>query len=658
MRWVRGSLSRWRRRADRARPDRALRRLAIEPLEGRRLLATLDLDVQLYGDDGGSRGAPISYARVGETFFLSVTTEDQRTSGPSAGVIALPLDLQWRNDIIRYPSLSAAPPTAPSAIPLPPPTVPNAVVTASFPLQRSVSQFNVDDVLDPQAKEILNLRGASLPAAGLGQAIGKGPPDPLDPAKNEFSLIHFEAVGAGLRMPFQMTLAGSMSFADGARLDGIADASQDDPLTVTRYLRVQAVVEGRKFEDRNGNGEFDDGEPGLADWKIAAYLDQNGDGILQQFEFLAGPVPQDGSPDGMVTTGADGSYQLALDTAEPSLEGSCPAGAPQAYIIVEVLNPGWTQSFPRTLPNSVLDPGLNTGSVSLGEHGYAITIQPCDPNSGLNDLDFGGLNDLDFGNFRHATKSGVKFEDANGNGVKDADEPSLSGWTIQLTGTDGLGTPVNLSTTTDVNGAYLFSVPPGTYTVNEVPQSGWTSSYPPSGSYTVTLQSGQADSDNDFGNFRHATKSGVKFEDANGNGAKDAGEPGKAVWPIRLTGADGLGNPVNLETTTDSDGRYSFRVPPGAYMVYETLPGADWHQSFPQAGPGIVTAPNGTLGYQVALVSGQLDSDNDFGNYCDVTNGGVKFADLNGNGVRDTGEPGLPGWAMRLTGTDGRGNAV
>ena len=142
--------------------------------------------------------------------------------------------------------------------------------------------------------------------------------DPLDTAKNEFSLIHFEAVGAGLRMPFQMTLAGSMSFADGARLDGIADASQDDPLTVTRYLRVQAVVEGRKFEDRNGNGELDEGEPGLPDWEIAAYLDQNGDGLLQQSEFVAGPVPQDGSPDGTVTTGADGSYQLYLDTAEPS----------------------------------------------------------------------------------------------------------------------------------------------------------------------------------------------------------------------------------------------------------------------------------------------------------------------------------------------------
>jgi hypothetical protein len=644
------------------RPDRVLRRLAIEPLEDRRLLATLDLDVQLYGDDGGSRGAPIDYARVGETLFLSVTTEDQRLSGTSAGVIALPLDLQWRNDIIRYPTLSAVPPPAPSAIPLPPPSVPNAVVTANFILQRSVNQFNVDDVLEPQAKEILGLRGASLPAAGLGQAIGKGPVDPLDPAKNEFSLIHFEAAGAGLRMPFQMTLAGSMSFADGARLDGLADAGQDDPLTVTRYLRVQAVVEGRKFEDRNGNGELDAGEPGLPDWTVAAYLDQNGDGLLQQSEFLAGPVPQNGSPDGTVTTGADGSYQLYLDTAEPGTGGSCPAGAPQAYIIVEVLTGGWTQSYPRSPPNGVLDPGLNTGSVSLGEHGYAVTIQPCDPNS--------GLDDLDFGNFRHATKSGVKFEDTNGNGAKDADEPGKAVWPIRLTGADGLGNPVNLETTTDSDGRYSFSVPPGAYTVYEtLPGANWHQSFPQAGAgivtapngtlgYQVALVSGQLDADNDFGNYCDVTNGGVKFEDLNGNGVRDTGEPGLPGWIIHLTGTDGRGDAVEMTATTGSDGGYSFSVPPGIYTVYETLPDATWTQSFPPPGTDIVTAPNGTRAYQLTAVSCSIDSDNDFGNFRKAETSGRKFADLNGNGVRDAGETGLFDWVIRLNGTDALGNPV
>ena len=36
----------------------------------------------------------------------------------------------------------------------------------------------------------------------------------------------------------------------------------------------------------------------------------------------------------------------------------------------------------------------------------------------------------DFGNYQQATKTGVKFEDPNANGVKDAGEAGLTGWTI------------------------------------------------------------------------------------------------------------------------------------------------------------------------------------------------------------------------------------
>ena len=662
MRWLRSSLSRWRRRADRVRPVCVLRRAAFEPLESRRLLATLDLDVQLYADNSGTRGAPLSSARVGETLFLSVTTEDQRTLGTPAGVIALPLDLQWRDDILRYPSGSATPPTSPATIPVPPPTVPNAVVTASFPLQRSVSEFNVDDAADPHSQEILGLRGASLPAAGLGQAIGKLPPDPLAPAASEFSLIHFEAVGAGLTVPFQMTLAGSMSFADGARLDGIADANQNDPLTVTRYLRVQAVVAGRKFEDRDYNGQPDAGDAGIEGWRIGAYLDQNGDGVLQQSEFLAGAVPQDGSPDGFVTTGADGRYQLALDTAAPAPGGACPAGTPQAYIVVEVRNDDWTQSYPRESQHAVLAPGLDTGSIRLGDYGYAVTIQPCDPNS--------GLDDLDFGNSPEATKSGVKYEDTNGNGVRDAGEPGRLGWAIRLTGTDGLGNAVDRQTTTDSDGAYSFRVPPGTYIVYEAligdhwhqsaPQPGTGIVTAPNGTrgYQITLTSGETDAGNDFGNYCDSTAKGVKFDDRNGNGVKDTGEPGLSGWTIQLTGSDGLGNSVQRTATTDADGSYTFSVPPGTYTVYEALLDATWTQSSPLPGAGIVTAPNGTRGYQLTLASCGVTENRDFGNFRDGSVGGVKFNDENGNGIKDTDESLLPDWTIRLNGIDGLGNAV
>ena len=83
---------------------------------------------------------------------------------------------------------------------------------------------------------------------------------------------------------------------------------------------------------------------------------------------------------------------------------------------------------------------------------------------------------------------GYKFDDVNDNGIDNA-EPRLANWTIQLTGTDDFGNPVNLSTLTDANGQYSFTgLNPGTYTVTEVQQTGWTQT---AGGTTVTLTSGQ-----------------------------------------------------------------------------------------------------------------------------------------------------------------------
>ena len=65
---------------------------------------------------------------------------------------------------------------------------------------------------------------------------------------------------------------------------------------------------------------------------------------------------------------------------------------------------------------------------------------------------------------------GTKWEDNNGNGVRDEDEAGLSGWIIEVTD----GEEFNDSTVTNENGAYLFEdLEPGTYTVTEVGQEGW-----------------------------------------------------------------------------------------------------------------------------------------------------------------------------------------
>ena len=91
---------------------------------------------------------------------------------------------------------------------------------------------------------------------------------------------------------------------------------------------------------------------------------------------------------------------------------------------------------------------------------------------------------------------GFKYNDVNGNGDQGAGEGGLSGWQINING------PVNLSQTTDQNGSYCFNnLPPGTYTVSETMQAGWTQTEPGgAGTYTITVAPGVVNSNVDFGN--------------------------------------------------------------------------------------------------------------------------------------------------------------
>ncbi len=94
--------------------------------------------------------------------------------------------------------------------------------------------------------------------------------------------------------------------------------------------------------------------------------------------------------------------------------------------------------------------------------------------------------------------TGQKFRDLNCDGKKDANEPGLAGWTIQLSN--------GWTTVTDVLGNYyFFNVPVGSYIVNEVNQPGWTQTYPASLTYTVAMTAGQIVSGRDFGNCQKDT---------------------------------------------------------------------------------------------------------------------------------------------------------
>ena len=78
--------------------------------------------------------------------------------------------------------------------------------------------------------------------------------------------------------------------------------------------------------------------------------------------------------------------------------------------------------------------------------------------------------------------SGMKWNDLNGDGVKELGEPGLEGWTIYLDeNSNGTLDPTEPSEITDANGDYTFSdLPAGTYVVAEVQQPGWEQTFPDS----------------------------------------------------------------------------------------------------------------------------------------------------------------------------------
>ena len=291
-------------------------------------------------------------------------------------------------------------------------------------------------------------------------------------------------------------------------------------------------ISGTKFNDANDNGAKDGGETGLANWTIQLTI---------------------ASPPSVISTTTDvnGNYSF------PNLQ-------PGTYLVDEVQQAGWTETFPVS-PT------------------YTIVMR-----SGLD------TTGIDFGNFQGAQISGNVFEDVNGDTVKEGGEPGLAAWRVRLSGTK------TDSTLTDGSGNYSFTnLIAGNYTVTEALQAGWHESRPASGSYSISISGGNQVTGKDFGNFRYGSIAGLKFNDQNTNGIKDGGEPGIANWVLHLTG------PVTISAVTDLNGNYSFvNLVPGSYSVSESLR-TDWYQTLP---PG-----NGS--YAITLRSGLDTSGLLFGNH-------------------------------------------
>ncbi len=223
--------------------------------------------------------------------------------------------------------------------------------------------------------------------------------------------------------------------------------------------------------------------------------------------------------------------------------------------------------------------------------------------------------------------------------VVDQDDVGIADVTLTLTGTDVNGDPVSLTTTTDADGNYLFGdLLPGTYTVTETHPSGYLDGHEEAGSTggdistndviaDIPLQANESSYGHDFHEFVPASIEGSVFVDGDG-------EPIAGVV-ITLTGTDVNGDPVEIATTTDTDGDYSFAdLLPGSYVVTETQPDG--------YGAGAVT-PNNSI--SIELSGGDESTDNDFSE---------STGSISGTVTDDQGRP-LVDVEITLTGTDVNG---
>lgn len=162
------------------------------------------------------------------------------------------------------------------------------------------------------------------------------------------------------------------------------------------------------------------------------------------------------------------------------------------------------------------------------------------------------------------------------------------------------------STLTDQDGVYSFdNLSSGLYAVSEANQNRWVQTTPSGlGKYLVDLAVGEDRSGIDFGNFRLHSICGKKYNDLNGNGIQDPGEPELPDWRISIVG------PQTKTVTTDLNGFYCFdTLDYGTYTVSEEIP-QGWEQTAPPP-PGIYTLTIGRLPGQ----SDSFDGGIDFGNH-------------------------------------------
>ncbi len=207
---------------------------------------------------------------------------------------------------------------------------------------------------------------------------------------------------------------------------------------------------------------------------------------------------------------------------------------------------------------------------------------------------------------------------------------------------------------------------PGTYTIVEPVQPiGWLDGLesingsPIGGtigtdSVGITLGSAGISGVN-FAEVRAASIQGVSYIDQAGDGKLTVGDPGASGSAVTLTGTTDQGFAITAQAVIGNDGRFQFlSLRPGSYTLSSSLinkninAGTQAGNLGGQSAPGVVTA--------IQVRPGNTGVDYLFGQVSAGGISGTVYNDLNGNNQQDSGELGLPGQTVSLSGNGTMGS--